>query len=338
MPNPNSGEIQMYAHKNNDMAVSPIVATLVLIVVAVIGAVAVGTIMGSFSSDVSKKASAGQAGDASSTDILIAGSTTIQPAMLLVANDFMTQNPGVKLNVQAGGSGAGLASVAAGVANIGMFSQKMDTAQIAAYPTVKEFVVGYGGVVAIVPTTTTVTAVNATDLKALFNDGLNTGASLPTGITTLVIRSDVSGTADSFATMIGARNIYNTTAAGSVTFSAQNGNGDLVKKVAGTANSLGFTDLDYALTTTTVKYLPWDFGTNGGVGTAATTYTYKDVRDAKNGMKSTFPSAAVRPLELLTLGNPDAISSSIIQFTQSPTEAAQFHGINLVHVSDIVTL
>ncbi len=31
---------------NNDMAVSPIVATLILIVVAVIGAVAVGTIIG----------------------------------------------------------------------------------------------------------------------------------------------------------------------------------------------------------------------------------------------------------------------------------------------------
>ena len=55
----------MYANMkrmNNDMAVSPIVATLVLIVVAVIGAVAVGTIMGSFSTQVSKQANAqGQA-------------------------------------------------------------------------------------------------------------------------------------------------------------------------------------------------------------------------------------------------------------------------------------
>ena len=34
--------------KENEHAVSPIVATLVLIVVAVVGAVAVGTIMGTF--------------------------------------------------------------------------------------------------------------------------------------------------------------------------------------------------------------------------------------------------------------------------------------------------
>ena len=75
----------MYANKkrmNHDMAVSPIVATLVLIVVAVIGAVAVGTIMGTFSSDVSKQANAGQAASASQTQVLVAGSTTLQPAEL----------------------------------------------------------------------------------------------------------------------------------------------------------------------------------------------------------------------------------------------------------------
>ena len=86
--------------KNNDMAVSPIVATLVLIVVAVIGAVAGGTIMGTFSSDVSKQANTGQAASAAQTDILIAGSTTIQPAMNLVAADYMAANPGVHINVQ----------------------------------------------------------------------------------------------------------------------------------------------------------------------------------------------------------------------------------------------
>src|SRR5208283_4862293 len=97
----------MYANMkrmNNEMAVSPIVATLVLIVVAVIGAVAVGTIMGTFSSDVSKQASAGQASTASQTQLTIAGSTTIQPAMQLVANDFMAANPGYKISVQGGGS------------------------------------------------------------------------------------------------------------------------------------------------------------------------------------------------------------------------------------------
>jgi phosphate transport system substrate-binding protein len=328
----------MYANRmNNDMAVSPIVATLVLIVVAVIGAVAVGTIMGSFSSDVSKKASAGQAGDAASTDVLIAGSTTIQPAMLLVAKDYMAANPGVKLNVQPGGSGAGLASVAAGVANIGMFSQAMDTKQLAAYPTVKEHIVGYGGVVAIVNSANVITGTitPAALENAYANDFAAISLATTAPITKAVTRSDVSGTADSFQTLIGAGNIYSTTNA-SVT--AANGNGALVTAVKADAagTTVGFTDLDYALTTTGINYFRYTAPTV----TATTPYDYKGVANVKNGVADSehFPVAAVRPLELLTLGNPDAISSSIIQFTQSPNEAANFHNIQLVHVSDIVTL
>jgi phosphate transport system substrate-binding protein len=338
MPKRISGEIQMYATKNNDMAVSPIVATLVLIVVAVIGAVAVGTIMGSFSSDVSKKASAGQAGDASSTDVLIAGSTTIQPAMNTVAADFMAANPGVKLNVQPGGSGAGLASVAAGVANIGMFSQAMDANQIKAYPTVKQYIIGYGGVVAIVNSANAFTAtgnVTPAQLGAVYNSGDFTGVNgaVTTPITKAITRSDVSGTADSFATLCGITNIYSTS---NSAITAANGNGAMVTAVKAdtVGTTIGFTDLDYALTTSGISYFRF-------VGTPVTTaYDYKGVADAKNGVTDAehFPAAAVRPLELLTLGNPDAISSAIIQFTQSPNEAAAFHSINLVHVSDIVTL
>ena len=79
---------------NNDMAVSPIVATLVLIVVAVIGAVAVGTIMGTFSSSVSKQASAQGASTAAQSEIIVAGSTTINPITQLAAQQYTALNPG----------------------------------------------------------------------------------------------------------------------------------------------------------------------------------------------------------------------------------------------------
>ena len=328
---------------NHDMAVSPIVATLVLIVVAVIGAVAVGTIMGTFSTDVSKQANAGQAASASQTNVLMAGSTTIQPAMLLVAADYMAANPGVKITVQGGGSGAGLQSVAAGIADIGMFSQAMDTTQTTAYPNVKQFTVGYGGVVAIYNNgTTPLTATqfgNTTDLKGFYTTGKTYNPVYATGLapTEIVTRSDISGTADSFGSYIGLSSgaIYTTTNNGAT---AKNGNGDMNTEVKGHAGALGFTDLDYALTASGYTYLPWDNIGGGKAGSYTTTYTYKDVRDAKNGIASTFPVGAVRPLELLTNGQPSALENSIIQFTTSPSEAAQFHSINLVHASDVVTL
>ena len=338
----------MYANKkrmNREMAVSPIVATLVLIVVAVIGAVAVGTIMGTFSSDVSKQASAGQAASASSTNILFAGSTTIQPAMNLVAADYMAANPGVKITVQGGGSGAGLQSVAAGIADVGLFSQAMDTKQVAAYPTIKQYVVGYGGVVAIVNnklanSTTAYTNVTYADLKTVFTTGSTANTNtLPAGITAVEVRSDVSGTADSFATLIGDSNIYDTSK-GQI---GNNGNGAEVTAVAGNAGAIGFTDLDYALTASGITILPYT-GTPSTDGLASSVkwpaYTWQSVRDAKNGVSNplNFPATAVRPLELLTNGQPSTLENNIIQFTSSPSEAAQFHSINLVHVSDIVTL
>ena len=331
--------------KNNDMAVSPIVATLVLIVVAVIGAVAVGTIMGTFSSDVSKQANTGQAASAAQTDILIAGSTTIQPAMNLVAADYMAANPGVHINVQGGGSGAGLSAVANSVADLGMFSQAMDTQQLAAYPNVHQYTIGYGGVVAIVNnklanSTTAYTNVSIADLKTVFTTGSTSSTTtLPTGINTVEIRSDVSGTADSFGSLIGDTTIYDTSK-GQV---ANNGNGAEVTAVAGNANAIGFTDLDYALTATGITVLPY-VGTPSTDGTLPSktwpAYTWQSVRDAKNGVANTlnFPTGAIRPLELLTNGPASSTQNTIIQFVQSFNEAAQFHSINLVHISDIVTL
>ena len=83
-------------------AVSPIVATLVLVVVAISGAAAVGTIMGTFSSDVSGEANTGELALASSTEILIAGSTTVQPVSELLAEAYMDDHQGIKVTVQGG--------------------------------------------------------------------------------------------------------------------------------------------------------------------------------------------------------------------------------------------
>ena len=73
------------SRKMNNMAVSPIVATLVLIVVAVVGAVAVGTIMGTFPPRYRSRRAPAQASSASQTELLTAGSTTVYPASLQIA-------------------------------------------------------------------------------------------------------------------------------------------------------------------------------------------------------------------------------------------------------------
>src|SRR5208283_4808826 len=142
----------MYANMkrmNNEMAVSPIVATLVLIVVAVIGAVAVGTIMGTFSTSVSKQANANQANTASQTEILVAGSTTVDPITQAAATLYTTQNPGVKVTSQAIASGAGVQAVGNGVADVGAVSEAVKAAWTTQFPNLQQYQIGEGAIAII---------------------------------------------------------------------------------------------------------------------------------------------------------------------------------------------
>ncbi len=111
--------------KNNE-AVSPIVATLVLIVVAIVGAAAVGLLMGSFSNNVADQANSGDVAGSASNTILIAGSTTLYPANVILAQDYSAAHQGVKVTVQEGGSDAGIVAAGNQVADIGASSKYPD--------------------------------------------------------------------------------------------------------------------------------------------------------------------------------------------------------------------
>ena len=57
--------------------------------------------------------------------ITIAGSTSVQPFMEVVAEEYMAKNPGTKVMVQGGGSTAGVEAVRDGAAAIGMCSREL---------------------------------------------------------------------------------------------------------------------------------------------------------------------------------------------------------------------
>jgi phosphate transport system substrate-binding protein len=336
---------RMSYYQENDCAVSPIVATLVLIVVAVIGAVAVGTIMGSFSSDVSKHASAGQAAQSSATEVLMAGSPAMEVPMENVTDDYAAQHPGIKFEVQGGSGNAGLAMVAQGVGDFGMNYQGRNSAQKAAYPNVQEHIVGYEGVVVIVNSGTTVTSnVSLSDLERAFSNDFS-GPTLPVGITTAVVNTGDTGTGDTFASLIGVSNIYSTVNASTRAF---DNNCPAVEYVATHPGTIGYNKLNYLLGLSNPNKI--DFQSNIKILTYAGTpkihetdsfwpsYTWQSVRDAKSGVSNplNFPVKAVGSYTLLTNGQPTSLQNSIIRFTQSPDEAARFHDLNLVHVSDVV--
>ncbi|HTY52831.1 MAG TPA: substrate-binding domain-containing protein, partial [Methanomicrobiales archaeon] len=245
-----------YAAKTS--AVSPIVATLVLIVVAVVGAVAVGTIMGTFSNSVSKQTNAGQAASASSTEILTGGSTTVQPASEQIAKVYMVANPGIKITVTGGGSGAGVAQTASGVLDIGASS---DVTKItdwqAAHPAddLRYTQIGGSGVVWIANGNLASSYFNKSELKALYNGSVTqinlytaAGVATPTTLHPYQ-RSDSSGTEEAAAKWL----TYKASPEGQLkafdTFTSTpgaSGNSGMLSTIQSTAGAIGFVDMGYA--------------------------------------------------------------------------------------------
>jgi len=329
----------------NESAVSPIVATLVLIVVAVVGAVAVGTIIGAFSSDVSEQVNPGDVAGASSAEILIAGSTTVQPASELLAKAYMNAHPGVKVTVQGGGSDAGIASAFMGIADIGAASKAVP--DDAKYADLQTHQIG-GSAVVVVTSDSTVKNMTSGMLEQAYRladaDGKVTltvaGNGNVTGVaaggpTTLFQRAEGSGTEETFAEWLGgdyktAKNVDASKAAG------KTGNAGVLAAVKSTADSIGFVDYGFAvaadkadgvqivgLSSAATHNDDTVYTASIGAGESASTLKTQ----IKNSLKGTakFPLDTVtgdkelsRPLNYITSGSPNSVVKNYIEFAQSP--------------------
>jgi phosphate transport system substrate-binding protein len=323
------------------MAVSPIVATLVLIVVAVIGAVAVGTIMGTFSSDVSKQANSGDAAGASSTEILIAGSTTVQPASEELAKTYMEAHPGVKITVQAGGSGAGVSSVGMGIVDIGSASRAISDAEKTSYPDLNTYQIGGSAVVFI--TNDAATIANATKaelIDAYANQSFTGNLSTIDGA---YQRSEASGTEDTVSKyLLGSDTAMNSETA----VTGQVGNAGMlnaVKADATTPFKLGFVDLGYALDSTGaevsgIDIIPViDSAVTGQTVTKAKVLTA--LKENKQGLTKTtqsdsYPVDLVRPLNYMVKGTPSSVVKNYITFCQSPGSVDEFNAAGMFGLSE----
>ena len=345
----------MHAMKrmNNDMAVSPIVATLVLIVVAVIGAVAVGTIMGTFSGSVGKQVNANGAASASATggELLIAGSTTIYPASVNIAKDYMTQYPATKITVQQGGSGAGWTSTLNGIVDIGAMSEdyKQNTAKyvVPAGATVNQYKIGGSGIIIITNSgtmaNTTGSTVTKNDLYQVYNTvAPATAPANLAGLKEVVTRADASGTADTFYTKWLNFTAQQTPAALSGTYTVYQGTGNegVVAEVAKTPGALGFADMGYVFQSdgvtpvANVAIVPIsDNGFSGVVTKAQMKTACKDF--LTNGKLSTGDYPLVRGLYYITLGDPSPVAAKYIQFAQSPGAQADFAAAGMFSNADL---
>ena len=298
--------------KMNENAVSPIVATLVLIVVAVIGAVAVGTIVGAFSLDVSEQVNTGDISDSFSTEILIAGSTTVQPASELLAEAYMAKKPGVKISVQGGGSGAGVTSVGMGIVDIGSASRAVKDAELANYPNLQTHQIGGSAVVLICSDDLSLENVTTDNITEAYKDFTFTNAtSHMDGVHKVYARAESSGTQDTFLEWL---KIKEDEVHENVTRAT--GNAGVLAAVAGANDAIGFVDFGYAEGAAGIEIV--DLADPYGQATSDT------ILDALSG-EDTYPNGLTRPLNYITNGNPSAIVKDYINFARSPEAVDLFH-------------
>ncbi|QLC49773.1 PstS family phosphate ABC transporter substrate-binding protein [Methanolobus zinderi] len=309
---------------NNEAGVSPIVATLVLVVVAIAGAAAVGTIMGSFSSDVSDSANVGDATGAASTEILIAGSTTVQPVSELLAEAYMDAHQGVKVSVQGGGSGAGVSSVAMGISDIGAASRAVKDSELDKYPDIKTHQIGGSAVVIIANDDLTGLAtynVTKADLADLY---INDSKAID-GVTVKAYqRAESSGTEDTFVDFIG--DDINDSIEGAV------GNAGVLAAVQEDTTGVGFVDFGFAdgaddVFIMGVKDGSYEFGSDE--------ITADAIMDEFGADNEYYLHDLTRPLNYLTNGEPTAMQQSFITFARSPGATEYFTEVGYFALNEI---
>ena len=228
-------------------------------------------------------------GDRSQTDLTLAGSTSIQPFADRWAEVFMEQRPALGINVQGGGSSAGIQACKSGACQIGMSSRELKGDEKDLY----EIVVARDGLAIIVHPTNPVRGVKLAEVKQIFSGDLRNWKLLggKDRAMTVVTREEGSGTRGAFQELVmGKTRIYR----GAVT---EDSNGTVREIIAHDPYSIGFISL--GLVNEQVRALELD----GVVGNEA------NIRDGSYKL--------VRPFLFVSRGEPMGKAKEFVDFVLS---------------------
>ena len=228
-------------------------------------------------------------GDRSQTDLTLAGSTSIQPFADKWAEVFMEKRPGMGVNVQGGGSSAGIQACKSGACQIGMSSRELKNDEKDLF----EIVIARDGLAIIVHPSNPVRGMKLAEVKQIFSGDLRKWKFLggEDREMTVVTREEGSGTRGAFQELVmGKTRIYR----GAIT---EDSNGTVREIVAHDPYSIGFISL--GLVNEQVRALELD----GVVGNEA------HIRDGSYKL--------VRPFLFVSLGEPEGLAKEFVDFVLS---------------------
>lgn len=238
-----------------------------------------------------KTADTNKGGGLSGT-LTVAGSTSVQPFSEVLAEEFMEANPGVKINIQGGGSSVGIESVVSGVAGIGAVSRTVSAEEVTQGLSWR--IIALDGIAVVVNPSNPITGLKTADVMNIYLGNIKNwkelgGTDAPI---TVVTREEGSGTREAFSSLVMNKKDILKTAI------VQNSTGAIATTVAGDKNAIGYISLSSLKPE--VKALTID-------GIAATETNVR-TRDYK----------LQRPFIYVTKGEPTGLTKAFIDFVLSP--------------------
>ena len=225
--------------------------------------------------------------------ISLAGSTTVQPVAEKLAEAFKATNPDVQIDVQGGGSSVGVKSAGEGTVDIGMASREVKDSELDEYPDLVIHTIARDGIAIVAHPDVGVDGLTVEQVRDIFSGAITNWSEVGGADKAIVVvsREEGSGTRGAFEEMVMNEEVIVDTAI------LQPSNGAVKTTVSTTEDSIGF--LSFGYLDDSVKALTID-------GVEAT------VENAKSG---TYP--IVRPLNMLTDGEPEGVAKAFLDFVMS---------------------
>ncbi|MFA6808792.1 MAG: phosphate ABC transporter substrate-binding protein [Eubacteriales bacterium] len=168
-------------------------------------------------------------------EITIAGSTSVQPISELLAENFMQNNPNIKVNVQGGGSGAGIKAAQTNAADVGASSRDLKTEEKG----LVETVICKDGIAIVVNPQNPVKNLSLEQIRKIFTYEITNWSQVggDDQEITVVTREEGSGTRGAFEELVMDEQPISDKAI------VQNSTGAVRTTAAGDPNAIGFISL-----------------------------------------------------------------------------------------------
>lgn len=222
--------------------------------------------------------------------MIVAGSTSVQPYAEVLAEEYMGLNPGSEIDIQGGGSAAGITAAQSGSADIGMSSRALKDDEKSLW----YVEIARDGLVLIVNPKNPIRNLTKDQVRGIYTATITDWSELggPKSKINIITREEGSGTRSAFTELLMGKAEITPKAI------VQDSNGAVRQLVAEDPNSIGFISL--GLVNDKVKALHLD-----GV-----------IASRENIINGSYTLS--RPFLFVTKGKPSGLTKKFVDFTLSP--------------------